>query len=75
MKKTLLALAALAGVLAGCSGEEDSPSTHVAEGTPIRVNATVADLATKAGYDPTTPPSSFTSTSPTNTTAAIATTR
>ncbi len=44
-KKSLILLAALALTFTGCSNEEAvEPSSYVAEGTPIKVNATVEEL-------------------------------
>ncbi len=55
MKKTLLSAAILSLALAGCSNEEGSRS-YVPEGTPIKVNALVGEMETRAGYTTETPP-------------------
>ncbi len=65
IKKSLILLAALTLTFTGCSNEEAvEPSSYVAEGTPIKVNATVeeltGELTTKAaGYDGTNMPKEF----------------
>ena len=59
MKNTLLSAAILSLALAGCSNEEGSLSS-VPEGTPIKVNALVGEMETRAGYDKQTPPRDFT---------------
>ena len=41
-------MAASALMMAGCSNEENTSSTYVAEGTPITVNAVVGEMQTKA---------------------------
>ncbi len=48
MKQTFILLAASALMMAGCSNEENTSSTYVAEGTPITVNAVVGEMQTKA---------------------------
>ena len=60
MKKTLLSAAILSLALAGCSNsEEDSQSVYVPEGTPIKVNALVGEMQTRAGYDKQNAPKGF----------------
>lgn len=58
MKKSLILLAALVLTFTGCSNEEAvEPSSYVAKGTPIKVNAIVeeltGELSTKVGIDDT----------------------
>ncbi len=58
MKKALLSAAILSLALAGCSNEEGSLSS-VPEGTPIKVNASVGEMETRAGYSPDNTPKGF----------------
>ena len=59
MKHSILSLAALTLMVAGCSNEENTPSSYVAEGTPITVNTVISERQTKAGYSETDTPTQF----------------
>ena len=52
-------MAAVALMATGCSSEENTSTTYVAEGTPITVNAVVGEMETKAGYSDENLPQTF----------------